>query len=81
VIWGLVVGWIPRHIKVINLWSINYHLGVEVFSANPDLALTLINMYEQTQNRKEFSENILNISIFISNSTIIGKDLNFSLGP
>eukprot|EP00253_Pinus_taeda_P023181 PITA_23181 len=76
---GLAIGINPKIVKLISTWGGKGFLGMDIFVGELGLQLKVINIYAPNQNRIEFWQNLLEHDI-VSNTTIIGGDLNFSLG-
>lgn len=49
---GAVVGWRSKYIQVLNIWSVDFDLGIEVISKDLSIPLMLKNIYGPSQNRK-----------------------------
>ena len=77
---GLAVGWKHNCVKLINSWGSEAVLGVEVFSAELGVSLSVINVYGPYLNRAPFWDSLLHNPMVQGDSVVLGGDLNFSLG-
>lgn len=55
-------------------------MGIEIFSVELSLSLRIVNVYGPCQQRESFWRHLLNLTLITSEHTILGGDLNFSLG-
>lgn len=76
---GLAIGINPRTVKIISSWGGWGFIGMDIFMGKLELTLKVINIYAPNQNRMAFWLNLLENNL-VTNSTIIGGDLKFSLG-
>lgn len=76
---GLAIGFNPKTVKHISTWGGMGFIGMDIFVGELGLQLKVINIYAPNQNRLDFWHNLLEHNL-VSNTTIIGGDLNFSLG-
>jgi hypothetical protein len=51
---GLVIGWNPKKIKLINSWVIEYGLGINFLSEDLGMELSTLNMYGPYQDQIPF---------------------------
>ena len=77
---GLAVGWKNNCVKMINSWGSEAMLGVEIFSEDLGISLSVINVYGPYINRAPFWESLLQNPLVKGDSVVLGGDLNFSLG-
>ena len=77
---GLAIGYNPRTIRVSASWGGHRFMGIDLFSAVFGTNLWVVNIYGPCQQRENFWQHILKLLIFSYDHTIIGGDLNFSLG-
>eukprot|EP00253_Pinus_taeda_P027066 PITA_27066 len=76
---GLSIGYNPRSIKASASWGGHGFMGLDFFSAKLGTNLRVVNIYGPCQQRENFWQHLLNLSIFSPNHIILGGDLNFSL--
>lgn len=76
---GLAIGINPKTVKNISSWGGWGFIGMDIFMGKLGLTLKVINIYAPNQNIMAFWLNLLENNL-VTNSTIIGGDLNFSLG-
>lgn len=76
---GLAIGINPRTVKIVSSWGGWGFIGMDIFVGELGLPLKVINIYAPNQNRMAFWLNLLDNNL-VTTSTIIGGDLNFSLG-
>lgn len=76
---GLAMGINPKTIEVISSWGGKGFLGMDVFAGDLGKNICIMNIYAPNQNRLEFWQSIMDNPL-ITCSTIIGGDLNFSIG-
>ena len=77
---GLAVGWKKSCMKLVNAWGMKDVLGVEVFSEELGISLTVVNVYGPYLNRAPFWDSLLQNPLVNGDSLVIGGDFNFSLG-
>ena len=77
---GLAVGWKNSCVKLINSWGIEAVLGVEVFSEELGISLSVVNVYGPYLNRGPFWDSVYQNPLVNGDSVVLGGDLNFSLG-
>lgn len=76
---GLAIGINPSTVKIVSSWGGWGFIGMDIFMGQLGLTLKVINIYAPNQNRMAFWLNLLENNL-VTNFTIIGRDLNFSLG-
>lgn len=76
---GLALGINPRSIRVIASWGGQGFLGMDLFSVELAKQIHIINIYAPYQHRLAFWQWFLDNSMIIP-STILGANLNFSIG-
>eukprot|EP00253_Pinus_taeda_P004922 PITA_04922 len=77
---GLALGYNPRTIRIKSSWGGQGFMGVDIFSAELGLASRIVNVYGPCQLREPFWRRMLNLTLLAASHTILGGDLNFSLG-
>ena len=77
---GLAVGWKNCRVKMINAWGTEAILGVEVFSEDLGIPLSVVNVYGPYLNRAHFWNSLFQSTLVNGDSVVLGGDLNFSLG-
>ena len=77
---GLAVGWKNSRVKLINSWGSEVVLGVEIFSKELGISLSVVNVYGPYNNRVPFWDSLLQIPLVNGDSVVMGGDFNFSLG-
>eukprot|EP00253_Pinus_taeda_P031123 PITA_31123 len=77
---GLAIGFNPASILAQASWGGQGFMGLDLFSADLGTSLRVINIYGPCQQRENFWNHLLSLSIFTADNIIIGGDLNFSLG-
>eukprot|EP00253_Pinus_taeda_P027637 PITA_27637 len=77
---GLAIGINPRTIRLDSSWGGQGFLGADIFSADLGVAFRIVNVYGPCQHREPFWNTLLNLSLMTASHTILGGDLNFSLG-
>lgn len=77
---GLAIGYNPASIKALGTWGGPGFLGLDLFSADLGTNLRVINIYGPCHQRESFWNRLLSLHILSAENTIIGGDLNFSLG-
>ena len=77
---GLAVGWRKCCVKLVNAWGLDSVLGLELFSEELGLLLSMINVYGPYVNRPMFWDSLLQNPMVTGDSLILGGDFNFSLG-
>eukprot|EP00253_Pinus_taeda_P008313 PITA_08313 len=77
---GLAIGINLRTIRLDSSWGGQGFLGVDIFSADLGVAFRIVNVYGPCQHREPFWNRLLNLSLMTASHTILGGDLNFSLG-
>ena len=77
---GLAVGWKNCCVKLINAWGIEAELGIEVFSEELGIPLSVVNVYGPFLNRAPFWNSLFQSTLVNGDSVVLGGDLNFSLG-
>eukprot|EP00253_Pinus_taeda_P012292 PITA_12292 len=76
----LAIGINHRTIRLDSSWGGQGFLGVDIFSADLGVAFRIVNIYGPCQHREPFWNRLLNLSLMTASHTILGGDLNFSLG-
>ena len=76
---GLAVGWRKCFLKLVNAWGLDSVLGLELFSEELGLLLSVINVYGPYLNRPP-SDSLLQNPMVNGDSLVLGGDFNFSLG-
>eukprot|EP00253_Pinus_taeda_P031163 PITA_31163 len=77
---GLAIGINPRTIRIDSSWGGQGFLGADIFSADLGVAFCIVNVYGPCQHREPFWNRLLNLSLLAASHTILGGDLNFSMG-
>eukprot|EP00253_Pinus_taeda_P005582 PITA_05582 len=77
---GLAIGYNPASIKALGTWGGPGFLGLDLFSADLGTNLRVINIYGPCHQRESFWNRLLSLHILSAENTVIGGDLNFSLG-
>jgi len=77
---GLAIRTNPRSIRVDATWGGTGYLGLDFFSADLGMELRMVNVYGLCNHRKKLWQRLLHLSLMEGDKTIIGGDLNFSLG-
>ena len=77
---GLAVGWNNRRVKLNNAWGSEGVLGVEIFSEELGMSLSVVNVYGPYINRVPFWDSLLQNPLVSGDSVVLGGDFNFSLG-
>eukprot|EP00253_Pinus_taeda_P033192 PITA_33192 len=77
---GLAIGYNHRTIRVSASWGGHGFIGIDLFSSKLGTNLRVVNIYGPCQQRENFWQHMLNLSILSSDNIILGGDLNFSLG-
>eukprot|EP00253_Pinus_taeda_P029489 PITA_29489 len=77
---GLAIGTNPHSIRVDATWGGTGYLGLNFFSADLGMELRVVNVYGPCNHRELFWQRVLHLSLIKGDKTIIGGDLNFSLG-
>ena len=66
--------------KMNNSWGSEAVLGVEAFSEELGISLSVLNIYGPYLNRAYFWDSLLQNPLVNGDSIVMGDDLNFSLG-
>ena len=66
--------------KLVNAWGLDSVLGLEIFSEELGLLLSVINVYGPYVNRPTFWDSLLQNPMVTGDSLVMGGDFNFSLG-
>lgn len=77
---GLSIGINPRSIKLESAWGGQGYIGLDIFSADLGMHFRIVNIYAPCSQREAFWQHLLHLTILNDDRTIIGGDLNFSLG-
>eukprot|EP00253_Pinus_taeda_P008500 PITA_08500 len=77
---GLALGYNPLTINLESSWGRQGFLGADIVCSEIGCPLRVVNIYGPCQHRELFWRNLLGRNILTANHTIIGGDLNFSLG-
>ncbi len=77
---GLALGINPRTIHLKASWGGAGFVGMDIFSSELGMDLKIVNIYGPCHNREAFWNHLLHLSIIKSEQTILGGDLNFSIG-
>lgn len=77
---GLALGYDPRSIRLDSSWGGHGYLGADIFSIELGLSLRIVNIYGPCHQRENFWSHLLSCNLLSLDHTIIGGDLNFSLG-
>eukprot|EP00253_Pinus_taeda_P035499 PITA_35499 len=77
---GLAIRINPRTIRLDSSWGGKGFLGADIFSADLGRAFRIVNVYGPCQLREPFWNSLFNLSLMNVDHTILGGDLNFSLG-
>ena len=77
---GLAMGWNTHMVKALNIWGLDFVLGMTLQGLDQGDPVDVFNIYGPYLNRIPFWENIFNLDMFRGDMVIIGGDLNFSLG-
>jgi len=77
---GLAIGYNSKSIKLDSSWGGQGFMGVDIFSMDLGLTLRIVNIYGPCQQRESFWRQFLIRDLMTLERTILGGDLNFSLG-
>eukprot|EP00253_Pinus_taeda_P009046 PITA_09046 len=77
---GLAIGTNPRTLRIEAAWGGLGFLGIDIFSSELGKSLRILNVYGPCHQREFFWRRLLNFSLLAQDHTILGGDLNFSLG-
>lgn len=77
---GLAIRINPRTIRLDSSWGGKGFLGANIFSADLGRVFRIVNVYGPCQLREPFWNSLLDMSLMNEAHTILGGDLNFSLG-
>eukprot|EP00253_Pinus_taeda_P032140 PITA_32140 len=77
---GLAFGYNPTTIKLDSSWGGQGFLGADILCSELGSPLRIVNIYGPCHHRDPFWRNLLSKNLLASDSTIIGGDLNFSIG-
>jgi len=77
---GLALGYNPISIRLESSWGGQGFLGADIFCSDLGCLLRIINIYGPCHHRELFWRNLLSRNLLSIDHTIIGGDLNFSLG-
>eukprot|EP00253_Pinus_taeda_P033720 PITA_33720 len=77
---GLAISYNPRTIRIDASWGGLGFMGIDSFSSKLGKSLIILNIYGPYHQRETFWRHLLNLSLLAQDHTILGGDLNFSLG-
>ena len=77
---GLATGWKLTSFRMSNSWGSLSCLGMDIFSQELNSEFRLFNIYDPYQNREAFWDRLFSLSLISHEQSIVGGDLNFSLG-
>ena len=77
---GLAMGWNTRVVKALNIWGMDFMLGMMLQGLDQGGPVDVFNIYGPYLNCIPFWDNIFNLDLFRGELVIIGGDFNFSLG-
>ena len=77
---GLTIGWKKSCIHCTNTWGSSLRLEAQIYWAETNLNLTIVNIYGPYTNRLEFWDSFRKSGFIKEIKLIIDGDLNFTLG-
>jgi len=77
---GLAIGYREGRIKCLNLWGLRNVMGMEIITPEFPSSFQIVNIYGPCQGREAFWLDLFSKSLMKSPQTVVGGDLNFSLG-
>eukprot|EP00253_Pinus_taeda_P026822 PITA_26822 len=77
---GLALGYNPTSIKLESSWGGQGFLGADIYCSDLGSPLRIVNIYGTCHHREIFWRNLLSRNLLSIDHTIIGGDLNFSIG-
>eukprot|EP00253_Pinus_taeda_P035349 PITA_35349 len=77
---GLAIGYREGRIKIINQWGTKHVMAMEVISPDFSHSFLIVNIYGPFQGRETFWTDLLAKSLMNTSLSIVGGDLNFSIG-
>jgi hypothetical protein len=77
---ALALGWLPSKIIIINSWALDSTIGADIQIEGMGFDFRIVNIYGPYDTRNDFWESIFKNPLLQANNTILGGDINFSLG-
>ena len=77
---GLLLGWKFNFFHSLNAWATVSGLGVSLYSIQPKMPLSFVNVYDPYLERERFWNNPFSNECIEKSNLILGRDLNSSLG-
>lgn len=77
---GLASGWRVSSCRCVCSWGISSGVGLEVWDAELEKTVTILNIYGPYLNRARFWDSLLNLELIDRSDLILGGDFNLSLG-
>lgn len=75
-----MVGCRDGRLKVLNSWGMDQAIGLEVYSIDLCLSISILNVYGPCMDKVPFWNSLFSKSLLKHTILVVGGDLNFSLG-